>query len=90
VLKAVGATRGDIMKIFVFEAGAVGAIGGIAGVLFGYALALCANFFGLPTSINPLIGLFGVAFAFGIGMVSGWAPANMASKLSPVDALRYE
>jgi len=90
VLKAVGATRGDIMKIFVFEAGAVGAIGGVAGVLLGYALALLANLFGLPTGINPFIGIFGVAFAFGIGMVSGWAPANMASALSPVDALRYE
>ncbi|MFA6213836.1 MAG: ABC transporter permease [Candidatus Micrarchaeia archaeon] len=90
VLKAIGATRGDIMKIFVFEAGAVGAIGGFAGVLLGYALALSANFFGLPTGVNPLVGLFGVAFAFGIGMVSGWAPANMASALSPVDALRYE
>ncbi len=90
VLKAVGATRGDIMRIFVFEAGAVGASGGFAGVLLGYAIALSANLFGLPTGINPLIGIFGVAFAFGIGLVSGYAPARMAARLSPVEALRYE
>jgi len=90
VLKAIGATKADIMKIFVFEAGLVGAIGGIAGVLFGYLIALSANLFGLPTSINLVIGAFGVLFAFGIGIVSGWAPANMASGLSPVEALRYE
>ena len=90
VLKAVGATRDDIMRIFVFEAGAVGAAGGFAGVLLGYAIALAANLFGLPTGINPVIGIFGVAFAFFIGLVSGYAPARMAARLSPVDALRYE
>jgi len=90
VLKAVGAKNGDILKIFVFEAGAVGAIGGLAGVLLGYAIALSANLFGLPTGINPMIGLFGVAFAFIVGVISGYAPARMAAKLSPVDALRYE
>jgi len=90
VLKAVGAKDGDILKIFVFEAGAVGAIGGLAGVLVGYAIALLANFFGVPTGINPFIGIFGLLFSFAIGMVSGYAPARMAEKLSPVDALRYE
>jgi len=90
VLKAVGAKNGDILKIFVFEAGAVGAIGGLAGVVLGYAVALSANLFGLPTSINPMIGLFGVSFAFIVGVISGYAPARMAAKLSPVEALRYE
>jgi putative ABC transport system permease protein len=90
VLKAIGATRHHIELIFVFEAGMVGAIGGIAGVALGTLIALTVNFFGLPTSINLGIMLFGVAFAFGIGVVSGYAPARMASGLSPVDALRYE
>ncbi|MFA6489149.1 MAG: ABC transporter permease [Candidatus Micrarchaeia archaeon] len=90
VLKAVGAKNGDILKIFVFEAGAVGGIGGLAGVILGYAIALSANLFGLPTGINPFIGIFGVAFAFIVGVLSGYAPARMAAKLSPVDALRYE
>ena len=90
VLKAVGATKGEIMRIFVFEAGAVGAIGGLAGVLLGYGLGLAANLFGLPTSINLAIGAFGVMFAFVIGLISGYVPARMASSLNPVDALRYE
>lgn len=90
VLKAIGATKDDIMRIFVFESGLVGAFGGLAGVLLGYLIALAANLFGLPTSINLVIGAFGVLFAFVIGIISGWAPANMAAKLSPVEALRYE
>lgn len=90
VLKAVGATRSDILKIFVFEAGSVGAIGGIAGVAAGFAISLSANLFGIPTTINPFIGIFGILFAFGIGVASGYAPARMASALSPVEALRYE
>ena len=90
VLKAVGAKNGDILRIFVFEAGAVGGIGGLAGVLLGYAIALLANLFGLPTTINPVIGLFGFSFAFVIGLVSGYAPALMAARLSAVEALRYE
>ncbi len=90
VLKAVGGTSGDILRIFVFEAGAVGAAGGAAGVFLGYAIALAANLFGLPTGINPWIGAFGVLFAFAIGLASGYVPARMAANLSPVDALRYE
>ena len=90
VLKAIGATKEDIMRIFVFESGLVGAFGGVAGVLVGYLIALAANLFGLPTGIDIAIGAFGVLFAFCIGLVSGWTPANMAAKLSPVDALRYE
>ncbi len=90
VLKAVGASNGDISNIFLFESGAVGAIGGLAGTAIGLSIVYIGSFFGLPASINPFIAAFCVAFAFVIGMVSGYFPARQASQLSPVEALRYE
>jgi putative ABC transport system permease protein len=90
ILKAVGAKNSDILKIFVFEAGMVGGIGGLFGVILGYAIGLSTNLFGLPTSINPMIGIFGFLFAFIVGVISGYAPSKMAAKLPPIEALRYE
>jgi putative ABC transport system permease protein len=90
VLKAIGASKADINHIFLFESGAVGAIGGVAGTLIGLSIVYAGSFFGLPASINPAIAAFCVAFAFVIGMVSGYFPARQAAELSPVEALRYE
>ena len=90
VLKAVGATSDDILKIFVFEAGAVGAIGGVIGTLIGMLVAYAASAFGLQTSVSPALLLFGVLFAFVIGVVSGYIPAKNAAKMTPVEALRYD
>ena len=90
VLKAVGASKADINNIFLFESGAVGAIGGLAGTAIGLSIVYIGSFFGLPASINPFIAAFCVAFAFVIGMVSGYFPARQAAELSPVEALRYE
>ncbi|MFA6328973.1 MAG: ABC transporter permease [Candidatus Micrarchaeia archaeon] len=90
VLKAVGANRDDINRLFLFESGAVGAIGGLLGTAIGLSIVYIGSFFGLPASINPYIAAFCIAFAFAIGMVSGYFPARQAAELSPVDALRYE
>lgn len=90
VLKAVGACREDIGKIFLFESGAVGGIGGIIGTAIGLSFVYIGSFFGLPALINPFVAAFCIAFAFSIGLVSGYFPAKQASELSPVEALRYE
>ena len=90
VLKAVGASKGDINRIFLFESGAVGAIGGVAGTAIGLSIVYVGSLFGLPASFNPLFAAFCVVFAFVIGMVSGYFPARQAAELSPVEALRYE
>lgn len=90
VLKAVGATQEDILRIFLLESGAVGAIGGIAGSLLGIAIVLLVGLFGFAIQIDWPIVLFGVLFAFGIGMASGYLPAKQAARMNPVDALRYE
>ncbi|VVC02120.1 MacB-like periplasmic core domain protein [uncultured archaeon] len=90
VLKAVGATSSDILKIFVFEAGAVGGIGGAIGVALGMGVVYIASQFGIPLAVNPLLILFGILFAVVIGLVSGFVPAKNAADLAPVDALRYD
>ncbi len=90
VLKSIGATDGDIMKIFVFEAGAIGGIGGMIGTLLGIALVYAGGLFGLPTSIDIGIALFGFVFAVVVGLLSGYVPAKRAAALNPIEALGYE
>lgn len=90
VLKAVGAGRDDIMRIFLFESGAVGLIGGALGTALGMGVVYLGSFFGLPADFQPSVAAFGVLFATVIGLLSGFVPARMAAKMNPVDALRYE
>lgn len=98
ILKAVGARRKHIITIFLFEAGIIGFIGGIGGVLFGVLLALLAEavlsgsggMFYLEAHISLWLVFFGLAFSFIVGCLSGFFPAKQAAKLEPVEALRYE
>ncbi len=90
VLRAVGANADAIMKIFLFEAAAVGGIGGLMGALLGVGVVLLAGQFGVPSELDFPIAAFGVAFATIIGILSGYFPAKQASDISPVEALRYE
>ncbi len=98
ILKAVGAKRKNIIAIFLFEAGIIGLIGGIGGVILGLGLAFLIEFyfseihpiFYLEAHISLWLILFGLAFSFIIGCLSGFFPAKQAAKLNPVDALMYE
>ncbi len=98
ILKAVGAKRKDITSIFLFEAGIIGIIGGIGGVILGISLAMFVEFyfshshplFYLEAHISIWLVLFGLAFSFIIGCLSGFFPARQGAKMKPVDALRYE
>jgi putative ABC transport system permease protein len=97
-MKAVGAKNSDILWIFLFESGLIGLIGGIIGVLLGYGIsktveiiainALNTTLLRAAVPVYLLVGC--LSFAFLIGALSGTIPALMASKLKPVDALRYE
>jgi putative ABC transport system permease protein len=97
-MKAVGAKNSDILWIFLFESGLIGLIGGTIGVLLGYGIsktveiiaitALNTNL--LKAAVPAYLVLGCLSFAFLIGALSGTIPALMASKLKPVDALRYE
>lgn len=87
--KAVGAKPSDILYQFIFEAVALSVVGGGIGVLIGFLGALAINQF-----IATTVTLWSVALAFGvsaaIGVIFGVAPAARASKLNPIEALKYE
>ena len=91
IRKAVGATRGQIMAHFLTESVVICLIGGIIGLILGIASAqIPIRLMGLPQGINLLTALVGFSFAVLVGIVSGWYPAYKASRLNPIEALRYE
>jgi len=97
VMKAIGATNANILTMFLLESGMIGLVGGLAGVglgtLIAFSFGQVAGLLGfslLLIKINVQLLVFALAFSFFVGMVSGTAPAVRASKLKPVDALRYE
>ena len=97
-MKAVGARNEDILSIFVIEAGILGLFGGFLGVIVGIIISKGIEYvarvmFGvdmLRASMSPWIIFGSLAFAFVVGVLSGFFPSYNASKLKPVDALRYE
>jgi ABC-type antimicrobial peptide transport system permease subunit len=102
-LKAIGASRGDIRLMFMLEAGLIGLMGGIVGIIAGYGLGKLLNRVilwyiereQLPIRgeffvVTPSLALYALLFATLIGIVAGLYPANRAAKLDPLMALRHE
>jgi len=97
IMKAIGAKNSAINTIFLIESGIFGAVGGLGGIFLGFAFAKTIELyfqvhplFYLKASVTPQLFLFSLLFSFLIGCISGFLPARSASKLRPVDALRYE
>ena len=94
--KALGAKRGDILAQFLVESSVLSLVGGLLGIAFGlllaFGIARIAAMTGtqLDVSINPSIIIGATLFSIAVGLFFGVYPANQASKLDPVIALRSE
>jgi putative ABC transport system permease protein len=90
-MKAIGAKNRDILMIFIVNSALVGLVGGVLGVILAAMVtSLFPMLLGISSGISPSLILLGLGIAVGIGVVSGVIPAYNASKMKPVDALRYE
>ncbi|MGI9259894.1 MAG: ABC transporter permease [Gammaproteobacteria bacterium] len=91
VRMALGATRVNIMLQFLIESMVLCLMGGIAGVLAGWGLAvMLSRTAGWAVYVSPESVIVAVAFSIGVGLFFGLLPARRAANLDPIDALRYE
>ncbi len=89
--KAIGAKRKDISMQFLAEAVMLTFIGGAIGIFFGWLASLAVTqFAGITTKVSLYSVLLAVGVSATIGIVFGYYPARKASKMNPIDALRYE
>jgi putative ABC transport system permease protein len=88
---ALGARRRDILWQFLLEAMVLSVIGGLIGIFLGLGGAMAlGRFSNFPVSITPWSIILAFCFAGIIGVFFGMHPARKASRLQPIEALRYE
>jgi putative ABC transport system permease protein len=102
VLKALGASDSDVQQLFFVEAGVIGLLGGILGVVFGWllgrAITFGMNVYLKRQNLNPIelssvpwwLVVSALVVAVLVSLAAGLYPASRAARLKPVDALRYE
>ena len=89
--QAVGARRCDIRNQFLIEAVMLCLLGGFTGIALGVGVAIAiAELVGWPIFVSPLAVLVAFAFAGAVGIFFGFYPAHKASRLEPIEALRFE
>lgn len=103
LMKAIGASNRDVMAVFLGEAGSIGLVGGLMGVLAGLGIngllnltggnaELLEQMFGSGTTLRAFtpawLPVFSVGFAVVVGIASGIYPARRAAQMSPIDALK--
>jgi putative ABC transport system permease protein len=91
VRKALGARRREILWQFLIEAAFLTSMGGLLGIVFGSSIGLGVHWLsGFPVSLPWWSFAIGIGFSASVGIFFGLFPAFKASRLDPIDALRYE
>ena len=91
VRKALGARRSEILVQFLAEAATLTSVGGILGIIIGAGIGVSVNLLtGFPVSLPWWAFAMGLGFSASVGIFAGMFPAVRASRLDPIEALRYE
>lgn len=96
ILRAIGARKKDIRRMFISEAGIIGLVSGILGTLFALLLAIVVNtaakqMLDIPLlTISPLYILVGLGISVLVSIFAGYLPAAKAAKLDPIESLHFE
>jgi putative ABC transport system permease protein len=90
VLKSIGVKNKDVVLLFLFEAGIIGFVGGLFGVILSFGTSFALASFGVPTSLTPVLLIGALLFSIIIGVIAGVAPARNAARIPPIEALKYE
>jgi putative ABC transport system permease protein len=91
VRRAIGARQSDIVRQFVIETVVISLVGGLIGVAFGFGMSrLIASLAGWSTIVTPASISLALAVSLSVGVIFGVYPAIKASRLDPIEALRYE
>ena len=90
IRKAIGARRRTILTQFLFESSSICLVGGFLGLLLSFGVASLINKLLMPASVSLGIAMVAITVSILVGVISGIIPAFRASRLDPIEALRYE
>jgi putative ABC transport system permease protein len=90
IRKAIGAKRRSILMQFLIESAVISGMGGVIGLALAYVvLHVLETMMGMSVVLSPGVSYLAVGFSMAVGVIFGLYPANKASKLRPIEALRY-